>query len=122
MSRYMIPAGQPLDRRLLKHRRGALTLAAALAAFVPICWIVIHLHGSFPGDSDFISRIRHPTPGNHSPSSPTPSRCSATLAELDGGEARAQASRAALHTATRSPTRIATANTTSSWCVIERFE
>ena len=46
---------QPLDRRLLEHRRGALTLAAALAAFVPFCWIVIQLHGSFPGDSHFIS-------------------------------------------------------------------
>jgi len=54
---------QPLDRRLLKHRRGALTLAVALAAFVPLCWIVIQLHGSFPGDSHFISRIRHPHPG-----------------------------------------------------------
>jgi hypothetical protein len=52
----------PLDRWLLRNRRGALTLAAALAAFVPICWIVIQLHGSFPGDSDFISRIRHPHP------------------------------------------------------------
>jgi membrane-associated phospholipid phosphatase len=39
---------------------GALTLAAALAAFVPICWIVIQLNGSFPGDSYFISWIRHP--------------------------------------------------------------
>jgi membrane-associated phospholipid phosphatase len=46
---------QPLDRRLLRHRGGALTLAAALAAFVPICWIVIQLNGSFPGDSHFIS-------------------------------------------------------------------
>jgi membrane-associated phospholipid phosphatase len=54
---------QPLDHRLLKHRRSALTLAAALAAIVPLCWIVIQLHGSFPGDSDFISRIRHPHPG-----------------------------------------------------------
>ena len=54
---------QPLDRRLLEHRRGALTLAAALAGFVPLCWIVIQLHGSFPGDSDFISWIRHPDPG-----------------------------------------------------------
>jgi hypothetical protein len=54
---------QPLDHRLLKHRRGALTLAAALAAFVPLCWIVIQLRGSFPGDSDFISRMRHPHPG-----------------------------------------------------------
>jgi hypothetical protein len=54
---------QPLDRRLLRNRRGALTLAAALAAFVPLCWIVIQLHGSFPGDSHFISRIRHPHPG-----------------------------------------------------------
>jgi hypothetical protein len=26
---------QPLDRRLLRNRRGALTLAAALAGFVP---------------------------------------------------------------------------------------
>ena len=54
---------QPLDRRLLRNRRDALSLAAALAAFVPICWIVIQLHGSFPGDSDLISRIRHPHPG-----------------------------------------------------------
>jgi len=38
-------------------------LAGALAAFVPLCWIVIQLHGSFPGDSHFISRIRHPHPG-----------------------------------------------------------
>ncbi len=28
-----------------------------------LCWIVIQLHGSFPGDSHFISRIRHPHPG-----------------------------------------------------------
>ena len=42
---------QPLDLWLLGHRRGALTLAAALAAFVPLCWIVIQLHGSFPGDN-----------------------------------------------------------------------
>jgi hypothetical protein len=54
---------QPLDRRLLGHRRGALTLAAALAAFVALCWIVIQLHGSFPGDSYFVSWIRHPHPG-----------------------------------------------------------
>ncbi len=54
---------QPLDRRLLRNRRGALTLAAALAAFVPLCWTVIQLHGSFPGDSHFISQIRHPHPG-----------------------------------------------------------
>jgi len=38
-------------------------LAGALAAFVPLCWIVIQLHGSFPGDSEAISRIRHPHPG-----------------------------------------------------------
>jgi membrane-associated phospholipid phosphatase len=37
-------------------------LAAALATIVPICWIVIQLNGSFPGDSDLISRIRHPHP------------------------------------------------------------
>jgi membrane-associated phospholipid phosphatase len=54
---------QPLDRRLLKHRRGALTLAAALAAFVPLCWIVIQLNGSFPGDSDLVSWIEHPHSG-----------------------------------------------------------
>jgi membrane-associated phospholipid phosphatase len=54
---------QPLDRWLLRHRRGALTLAAALAGFVPLCWIVIQLHGSFPSDSDFISWIHHPHPG-----------------------------------------------------------
>jgi membrane-associated phospholipid phosphatase len=53
----------PLDRRLLRNRRGALALAGALAAFVPLCWTVIQLHGSFPGDSHFISRIRHPHPG-----------------------------------------------------------
>ena len=53
---------QPLDRRLLRNHRGALTLAAALAAFVPICWIVIQLHGSFPGDSDLISWMQHPHP------------------------------------------------------------
>jgi membrane-associated phospholipid phosphatase len=43
--------------------RPTLTLAVALAAFVPLCWIVIQLHGSFPGDSEAISRIRHPGPG-----------------------------------------------------------
>jgi undecaprenyl-diphosphatase len=53
---------QPLDRRLLRNRRGALRLAAALAGFVPLCWIVIQLHGSFPGDSDLISWMRHPDP------------------------------------------------------------
>jgi membrane-associated phospholipid phosphatase len=52
----------PLDRWLLENRRGALILAAALAAFVPICWIVIQLNGSFPGDSHFISWMRHPHP------------------------------------------------------------
>jgi hypothetical protein len=54
---------QPLDRRLLRNRRGALTLAAALAAFVALCWIVIQLHGSFPGDSDLISWMHDPHPG-----------------------------------------------------------
>lgn len=54
---------QPLDRRLLRNRRGALTLAAALAGFVLLCWVVIQLHGSFPGDSDLISWMRHPHPG-----------------------------------------------------------
>jgi membrane-associated phospholipid phosphatase len=54
---------QPLDRWLLEHRRGALTLAGALAAFVPLCWTVIQLHGSFPGDGDLISWMRHPHPG-----------------------------------------------------------
>ncbi len=53
---------QPLDRRLLRNRRGALTLAAALAAFVALCWIVIQLHGSFPGDSGLISWMRDPHP------------------------------------------------------------
>jgi membrane-associated phospholipid phosphatase len=52
----------PLDRRLLTNRRAALTLAAALAAFVPICWIVIQLHGSFPGDRGLISWMRYPHP------------------------------------------------------------
>ncbi len=52
----------PLDRRLLRNRRAALTLAAALAAFVPICWIVIQLHGSFPGDRGLISWVRYPHP------------------------------------------------------------
>jgi membrane-associated phospholipid phosphatase len=54
---------QPLDRRLLKHSRGALTLAAALAGFVALCWIVIQLHGSFPGDNALISWMREPHPG-----------------------------------------------------------
>jgi len=36
---------------------------AALGAVVPLCWIVIQLYGSFPGDSEAISRIRHPHPG-----------------------------------------------------------
>jgi membrane-associated phospholipid phosphatase len=52
---------QPLDLWLLRNRRGVLTLAAALAAFVPICWIVIQLNGSFPGDSYFISWMRNPS-------------------------------------------------------------
>ena len=54
---------QPLDRRLLRNRRGALALAVALAGFVPICWIVIQLHGSFPGDSALVSWMRDPDPG-----------------------------------------------------------
>lgn len=54
---------QPLDRRLLKNRGGALTLAAALAGFVLACWIVIELAGSFPGDSELVSWMRHPHPG-----------------------------------------------------------
>jgi hypothetical protein len=54
---------QPLDRRLLSHRRGALTFAGALAGFVALCWIVIQLHGSFPGDGDLISWMRDPHPG-----------------------------------------------------------
>ena len=41
---------QPLDRWLLRNRRAALTLAAALAAFVAVCWIVIQTSGAFPGD------------------------------------------------------------------------
>jgi membrane-associated phospholipid phosphatase len=52
----------PLDHWLLGNRRKALVLAATLAAFVPICWIVIQARGSFPGDSDFISWMRHPHP------------------------------------------------------------
>ena len=52
----------PLDRWLLTNRRATLTLAAALAAFVPICWIVIQLHGSFPGDRGLIAWMRYPHP------------------------------------------------------------
>jgi hypothetical protein len=52
----------PLDRRLLKNRRGALILAAALAAFVPVCWIVIQVNGSFPGDGRLVSWMRYPHP------------------------------------------------------------
>ena len=53
---------QPLDRRLLRNRRGALIIAAGLAAFVPLCWIVIQLHGSFPGDSALVSWMHDPHP------------------------------------------------------------
>jgi membrane-associated phospholipid phosphatase len=53
---------QPLDRWLLENRRNALILAAALAACVAICWIVIQTHGSFPGDGRFISWMRYPHP------------------------------------------------------------
>jgi membrane-associated phospholipid phosphatase len=52
----------PLDRRLLRNRRGALILAAALAAFVPICWIVTQQNGSFPGDRGLLSWMRFPHP------------------------------------------------------------
>lgn len=52
----------PLDRWLLRNRRGALILAAALAAFVPICWIVIQQNGSFPGDRGLLSWMRFPHP------------------------------------------------------------
>ena len=52
----------PLDRWLLRNRRGALRLAAALAAFVPICWIVIQVNGSFPGDRILLSWMEHPDP------------------------------------------------------------
>jgi membrane-associated phospholipid phosphatase len=52
----------PLDRWLLRNRRGTLILAAALAAFVPICWIVIQTRGSFPGDDRFVSRMIFPKP------------------------------------------------------------
>jgi len=41
---------QPLDRWLLRNRRAALLLAATLAAFVAVCWIVIQTSGAFPGD------------------------------------------------------------------------
>jgi membrane-associated phospholipid phosphatase len=50
----------PLDRWLLRNRKGALGLAAALGAFVPICWIVIKVNGSFPGDRILISWMRNP--------------------------------------------------------------
>jgi undecaprenyl-diphosphatase len=53
----------PLDRWLLENRKGALILAAALAGFVALCWIVISLAGSFPGDSDLLSWMRYPHPG-----------------------------------------------------------
>ena len=62
----------PLDRWLLKNRKGALILAAALAAFVPICWIVIQLNGSFPGDSHFISWMRYQHPSFLIPRIPHP--------------------------------------------------
>ena len=52
----------PLDRWLLENRRSALILAAALAAFVPICWIVIQANGSFPDDDGLVSWRRHPHP------------------------------------------------------------
>jgi membrane-associated phospholipid phosphatase len=52
----------PLDRWLLRNRRGALILAAALAAFVPICWIVIQTKGSFFGDGRFVSWMIFPKP------------------------------------------------------------
>jgi membrane-associated phospholipid phosphatase len=53
---------QPLDRWLLKHRRAALALVATLAAFVPICWIVIQTTGAFPGDRGLRSWILFPHP------------------------------------------------------------
>jgi membrane-associated phospholipid phosphatase len=52
----------PLDRWLLGHRRGALILAAALAAFVAIAWIVIQCSGAFPGDRELISWMSDPRP------------------------------------------------------------
>jgi undecaprenyl-diphosphatase len=52
----------PLDRWLLAHRRGALMLAAALAAFVAIAWIVIQRSGAFPGDRALISWMQDPRP------------------------------------------------------------
>jgi undecaprenyl-diphosphatase len=53
---------QPIDRWLLGHRRGALILATALAAFVAIAWIVIQTSGAFPGDRALISWMRDPRP------------------------------------------------------------
>ena len=52
----------PLDRRLLRNRRAALILTAALAAFVPICWIVIQTKGSFFGDGRLLSWMLYPHP------------------------------------------------------------
>jgi len=53
---------QPLDRWLLRNRRAALLLAATLAAFVPVCWIVIQTTGAFPGDRGFRSWLLFPHP------------------------------------------------------------
>jgi membrane-associated phospholipid phosphatase len=58
----MTPGLLPLDRWLLQHRKAAIILAAALAAFAPICWIVIQLNGSFPGDDRLLSWMRYPHP------------------------------------------------------------
>jgi undecaprenyl-diphosphatase len=55
--------GSPsLDRWLAQHRKGALILAGALAAVVPIVWIVIQTKGSFFGDGRFASWIFFPEP------------------------------------------------------------
>lgn len=51
-----------LDIWLIEHRRAALRLASALAGVLFICWAVIQVHGSFPGDTALIPWIRHPHP------------------------------------------------------------
>jgi membrane-associated phospholipid phosphatase len=52
----------PLDRWLLRNCRAALIIAAASAAFVAICWIVIQATGSFPGDGELVYWMHHPHP------------------------------------------------------------
>lgn len=58
----MDPQLTKLDAWLMRHRQGALSLALTLASLVIVCWVVIQVNGSFPGDASLAGWIRHPHP------------------------------------------------------------